>query len=179
MNWKEGRGDSVPRQAPAPRFRIAYPRPGEPLEVRLLDHTFIGFDCHWLPAHGNAAARTILCEHPDPCTCDQQPLPFKWHGYIGAVNLRRGDYIVLSLTQRGVIALQDVAGEEATLQGLRIALRRATEHASSRLIINVLEERVKGTCPPAFDLVPSLECVYGRDALARWSSRNRGKDGAS
>lgn len=179
MNWKEGRGDRPPSVRPAPKYRIVYPRPGKPLTVVILDHTFVGFDSHWIPSADRKTGRTILCNLPDPCTCQGVSLPCKWHCYLGVTSCIGPDLGVLSLTLRGLHALQAVAGEDASLRGTKISIHRATDHPSSRVVIHVLVDGANKVVPPSFDLLPSLEAVYGKDNLAQWYSRNRGKDGAS
>lgn len=179
MDWTLARGDRLPQRQPAPKYRVVYPTPGNDLILKLLDHAWLGVDCHWLPASNGKPGRTILCSLPDACTCQTNPLPCKWQAYIGITSCRSKDVAILSLTQRGVDALMTVAGDERSLRGLKVSCRRATDHPSSRLVFHVLVEDKPQPCPPSFDLLPSLEAIYGRDALNAWAARNLKKDGAS
>lgn len=179
MDWKQGRGDSAPSIRPAPKYRIIIPKPGDPTIVRILDHTFLGVDAHWIKGSGSQPSRTIGCIKGEGCPCETVALPNKWHAYLGVSSYRSRECGILSLTQRGQLALADVAGDEASLRGLKISVRRATDHPSSRMLIHVLVNDQKEPCPPAFDLMPTLASVYGPAWADYFMRRCMGKDGAS
>lgn len=174
----DGFGAQVPCGPVVQRWNIIYPKPGEPLHVVITSHHWLGFDTHWIAAHGDFKGRTILCEKPDACVCQSEQLPDKWHGYIGVVGFSTHKPAVVSLTKKSLHSLLDLAGERETLRGLPVTFSRLNSHVNSPARALYLARDWPGPLPPVFDLVPSLEPLYGRAAIAAYLARHGLKDGA-
>lgn len=177
MKKTDGRGDPLPIGGVSPRFRVVTPKPGHPLHLLILNPTWDGMDTHWLPASEDRPGRTIICELPDPCPCQQSNLPYKWHGYIGCINAARGDTCILSMTKLSLNALLMATPDLDSLRGHMVIARRQTDHASSTVIFDPAQRKWQQPIPLPFRLDASLATVYGAAAVERWRERSGGKDG--
>ena len=158
----------LPRQGE--RWSVVSPRPGEPLELVVVGNTWLGMDCHWWTPPQATCPRSTLCLAPQACICLSEVVPDKWHGYLAVALWRTGRPAVLSLTQLGVDCLIDAAGDVKTLRGIPLVLARQSSHRSSKISATKNPKRWTYRLPDSFDLLPSLEPVFGVKEIAIWKS---------
>lgn len=163
-----GVGTPIPVTPTRQRWSVVSPRPGEDLECVVVGNTWLGLDCHWWQPPGCKGPRSTLCLRPEACICLSDAVPDKWHGYLAIVLWRTALPAVLSLTQMGVDCIIDACPNVKSLRGQGLVLSRATTHASSKIRAVKSPKRWTYRLPEPFDLLPSLEPIYGAKEVSVW-----------
>lgn len=79
--------------------------------------------------------RTVPCARPD-CKACADGLPYRWHGYVSAWDLRTAEHVLLEVTAAGAEPLVEYHRSHGTLRGCEIRASRPTKRHNGRVAIH-------------------------------------------
>lgn len=161
-------GRQPPATPPDPVYTVVHVGVERALEVVVVNASWLGMDCHWLKPPGYARERTTLCLAPDTCVCLHEAVPNKWHGYLGCLRWSDGQRIILSITDSTALSISKAVGVGGSLRGTGLVLKRKSGHKCSPVVAELNPKRWAYPLGPEFDVLPSLEALYGRKEIAAW-----------
>jgi len=177
MRESIGHGDPRPAGVKALVFPVLIVPPQRPLEAVIVSDTWLGLCCHWWRAPGDPEPRTTICTAPAQCVCLSEPdVPFKWHCYILVVTMHNLRHGVLSLTDPTLHELVGIDADAVSFRGSVLIFKRASEHKSSKVLVEQSPKRWLRPLPDRLSLRPTLEAVYGKAQIAAWSALHPDED---
>lgn len=114
-----------PRGRPLPIRRTPAARP---LVVVITSEDLVGCFTHYY------GGRTVPCEAPD-CPACQDQTPYRWHAYIGVLETRTHEHVLLELTAQATDPLIAYRARHGTLRGCLIEATRAHNRQNGRVVL--------------------------------------------
>jgi len=126
----------------------------------LTSPNIIGCDTHYY------GGRTQPCERPN-CDACLHGIPYRWHAYVGAIDLRWAQHIILELTSQATDNLYAYLAAHGTLRGCLLECTRIGPRRNGRVATRCKPADLNGRpLPPPPDIVAALSIIWGlpRDA---------------
>lgn len=129
--------------------------PAGPIAVLITTPNLLGCHTHFY------GGRTVPCEQPD-CDACRRGVPYRWHAYIGGVDLRWGNQIILELTAGACDNLVAYLAAHGTLRGCRLEATRVAGRRNGRIATRCTPHDLNGRALPAApDLKAALALIWG------------------
>lgn len=120
--------DAPPESAHGPGLRLRRtPAPGK-LTAIVTCEKLIGCPTHFYQR------RTIPCE-PDNCPACNAGHPWRWHGYVSAVDAKTHEHFIFEMTAQAAEPFTDYAKRQHTLNGCLFEASRLGDHSNGRVLI--------------------------------------------
>lgn len=106
-------------------------KPGPPLEVKLLNHKYVGLDTHYWGGH------TVHCPGSETCKACADGLIAVWSGFIFCQLWDGGRVAVLALTPVMGATLTMRSNQPGYLLGMKCRFRRKSKAVNSGILTSV------------------------------------------
>lgn len=104
--------------------------------------------------------RTTPCARPD-CRACAEGLPYRWHGYVAAHDLKSGEHILFEITAAGAEPLAEYHTHHGTLRGCELRASRPSKRPNGRVAIITRPYDLKqGRIPREPDLIACLAHLW-------------------
>ncbi len=144
----------VPDNPRGPALPIRRTPAGHPLDAIVTSEDLIGCFTHFY------RGSTVPCEGAD-CIPHQEGIPFRWHAYMAAVEVRSNLhflYEVTALAADHFVAYRDI---HSTLRGCQFRAERWNRKHNGRIIIQTKQASLgERMLPPAPDLEKCLAILW-------------------
>lgn len=144
--------NTPPADARGPAFPIVRTPTTHPLLAIVTCTDLIGCATHFF--HG----RTVPCEDPD-CPACQEQLPWRWHGYLSALNTQTKHHFIYEMTARAAQPFVTYRQIYNTLRGCLFEAHRLYPRHNSRIIVRCKTadlEQIKLPSPPNIENALSI-----------------------
>lgn len=124
INWSP----SIPLDPRGRAFPLKRTPTNGVLQACVTCENLIGCDTHFF------GGRTMPCERPNCEACDKG-MPFRWHGYVSAVQHKTHLGFIFEFTAQAGDAFEQYFKAHGTLRGCEFAARRLHSKPNGRVII--------------------------------------------
>lgn len=123
-NWST----DVPKDSRGPAFPIKRTPTSRAITALVTSEDLIGCDTHFWGGH------TVPCSAPN-CDACGQGIPFRWHGYLAAVDCKTHLHFIFEMTAQAAEAFKDFRAAHSTLRGCIFEAKRLKSIVNSRVCI--------------------------------------------
>ncbi len=115
----------------------------------------IGTDTHFFKGH------TVPCTRPD-CEAHDEGIPFRWHGYIAALNKQDRLHFIFEFTAQAADSLDQYRLAHGTLRGCEFNAIRLHGRFNGRVILTCHPlDQQKVNLPRAPDVAACMAIIWG------------------
>ena len=136
-----------PAEPRGPAFPLRRTPTGKPLIAIITCDDLIGCPTHYYKG------RTQPCSAPDCEACRDQ-VPWRWHGYVSALNTATHEHFIFEMTAQATDALVAYYDQHETLRGCLFEAKRLHTRQNARVILRCKPADLQQTSLPA---PPNLE----------------------
>jgi hypothetical protein len=149
-NWSP----NVPDQSRGPAFPLKRTPSGRGIVALITSDDLIGCDTHWWGGH------TVPCEPPN-CEACANGIPFRWHGYLTAVDTTTNLHFIFEMTAQAAEAFKDYRRAHGTLRGCVFEAKRLRAAHNSRVTIRCKPADLRAQhLPKAPDLTKCMAIIW-------------------
>ena len=130
-----------------------------PLKVGLLGPEIVGVLTHY----HLGAKRTVPCLGEDVCPLCGTGSQARWKGYCPATRGGTREMCVVEITEGAARAILSHPLAAGGLRGLVLTLQRKKTHPNAPVFATLEKAPATAVIPPAFDPVPSLLALWGKN----------------
>lgn len=123
-NWST----DIPKDSRGPSLPIKRTPTSRPLVAIVTSEDLIGCYTHFWGGH------TVPCELPD-CEPHRQGIPFRWHGYLSAIEHNTHLHFIFEMTAQAAEAFKDYKKANGTLRGCVFEAKRHRSVVNGRVCI--------------------------------------------
>lgn len=120
--------NEIPDASRSPSFPLKRTPSGRGIVAIVTSDDLIGCDTHWWGGH------TVPCEGEN-CEAHKNGIPFRWHGYLSAVDATTHLHFLFEMTAQAAEAFKDYRRAHGTLRGCIFEAKRLRSNANSRVCI--------------------------------------------
>jgi len=124
------------------------------LRAVITSHDLVGTPTHWY--HG----RTLPCGKTDCAAC-RSGVPWRWHGWLGAILAGAHEHILFEMTDKATPPLTEYHDVHGTLRGCGIVAQRAAPRTNGRVLIEcspIDQQKIK--LPAAPNVIKALSQIW-------------------
>ena len=125
INWSP----TIPRDPRGQAFPLKRTPANGKLVAAITCENLIGCDTHFFNGH------TMPCERPG-CTACEKAMPFRWHGYVSAVEANTSLHFIFEFTAQAADTFDQYRQAHGTLRGCRFEARRLASRPNGRVLLN-------------------------------------------
>lgn len=104
--------------------------------------------------------RTVPCEAPD-CTACLDQIPWRWHGYVAAIDIATYEHFIFEMTAQATDALVAYRAKHGTLKGCKFEATRAHNRPNGRVRLRCKPADLQQmSLPPAPDIARALNILW-------------------
>lgn len=149
-NWSH----DPPERGEGPALPIQRTPSARPLVATITSPDMIGCDTHFYQGH------TVPCEKPE-CEACGKGIPFRWHGYLAALNYDSHLHFIFEMTLQASRALVEYRDAHSTLRGCLFKAYRLHRRHNGRVIIQTKPAAIEHiNLPKPPDLVSCMAIIW-------------------
>lgn len=145
-------------------YNVIAPKPGEVIEVTILDAMILGLDCHWVEDPVTKKGSSKLCFDFEG-DCPHHAQRKLWLGWLAVLDHTARQRAVLRLGRDSALNLAKRAEPFSGLRGLRLNCLRKTQGATGSLFYEDVAALPQVPLPAAHAIEPTICLVLGCQRL--------------
>jgi len=142
-------------------LQILFPRPDEPVRVRIVSHDVLGVLTHYELAADGYKGRTRPCLGEPACQWCMMGIAARWKGYVVGVNTVNGHVVLVEMTEGAVMSAHSQLMLSGSIRGKTLILKRTGRSRQSAVQATVLPADDRIALPEVIDPLPHLFRLWG------------------